>query len=117
MASAFQRFILWDYPRASGQYDVMVLLIVAFIFFTPRDFFKDQPRAASIVLLPSEGADEVFYLEPNLLANLDDAGRLSKAAALLKNKDGKKLDLQRLTPIYDSEKEIKGFMAYTRLRK
>lgn len=59
----------------------------------------------------------MFYLEPNLLANLDDAGRLSKAAALLKNKDGKKLDLQRLTPIYDSEKEIKGFMAYTRLRK
>jgi hypothetical protein len=101
MASAFQRFILWDYPRASWQYDVMVVLIVMFIFLTPREYFRDQPRASSIVLLPSEGADEVFYLEPKLL----------------KNKDGKKLDVQRLTPIYDSEKEIKGFMAYTRIRK
>ena len=117
MASAFQRFILWDYPRASWQYDVIVLLIVAFIFFTPRDFFKDQPRAASIAHVHSEDAGEVFYLEPKLLADLDDAGRLAKAADLLKNKDGKKLDLQRLLPLYDSEKELKGFMAYTRIRK
>jgi hypothetical protein len=117
MASAFQRFILWDYPRASWQYDVMVVLIVMFIFLTPREYFRDQPRASSIVLLPSEGADEVFYLEPKLLSDLDEAGRLARAGELLKNKDGKKLDVQRLTPIYDSEREIKGFMAYTRIRK
>lgn len=117
MASSLQRFILWDYPRASWQYDVVVLLIVAFIFFTPREWFRDQPRASSIVMLPLAGADEVFYLERQLLADLDEAGRLAKARDLLQNKDGKKLDVQRVEPLYNSEKEIIGFAAYTRFRK
>ena len=117
MASALQRFILWDYPRASWQYDVVVILIVGFIFLTPRAFFKDQPRASSIVLLPSEGSGEVFYLEPKLLASLDEPARLAKAADLLKNKDGKRLNVYLLEPVYDSEKELRGFMAYTRPRK
>jgi hypothetical protein len=96
---------------------VVVLLIVAFIFFTPREFFRDQPRASSIVMLPVAGADEVFYIERQLLADLDEAGRLTKAGDLLKNKDGKKLDVQRVEPLYNSEKEIIGFAAYTRFRK
>ena len=37
-----KRFILWDYPRASWQYDVMVGIILAFIFLTPREWFRDQ---------------------------------------------------------------------------
>ncbi|MFN9754336.1 MAG: hypothetical protein ACK55L_02935 [bacterium] len=61
MASSLQRFILWDYPRASWQYDVVVLLIVAFIFFTPREWFRDQPRASSIVMLPLAGAEVALY--------------------------------------------------------
>lgn len=113
MASAFQRFILWDYPRASWQYDVVVLLIVAFIFFTPREWFKDQPRASSIVMLPIAGAEEVFYLERQLMADLDEPARLAKARQLLKGKDGKKLNVQRVEPLYNSEKEIIGFAAYT----
>jgi hypothetical protein len=52
-----------------------------------------------------------------LLADLDETGRLAKARDLLKNKDGKKLDVQRVEPLYNSEKEIIGFAAYTRFRK
>lgn len=117
MASAFQRFILWDYPRASWQYDVVVLLIVVFIFFTPREWFKDQPRASSVVMLPIGGADEVFYIERQLLADLDESARLAKAGQLLKGKDGKKLNVQRVEPLYNSEKEIIGFAAYTHFPK
>src|ERR1035438_1611358 len=33
-----KRFILWEYPRASWQYDVIVAIILAFVFLTPRDW-------------------------------------------------------------------------------
>ena len=33
--SGFSRFLLWDYPRASWQYDIIVAIILAFIFLTP----------------------------------------------------------------------------------
>jgi hypothetical protein len=31
-----KRFIFWDYPRASWQYDVMVGIIVVFVMLAPR---------------------------------------------------------------------------------
>ncbi len=39
-------FIFWAYERGSWQYDVMVALILAFIFLTPRSFFHDRPPAS-----------------------------------------------------------------------
>lgn len=118
MSSAIKRVIFWDFPRASWQYDVIVIAILAFIFLTPREIFRDQPKAQSIVLLPNETPGvEVFYLEPKLLIDSTESERFQKASQMLERKDGKKLQLYRLTPIFDSEKEIKGFMAYTKLVK
>lgn len=37
-------FLWWTYPRGTLEYDIMVGVILAFIFFTPRHFFRDQPR-------------------------------------------------------------------------
>jgi len=118
VSSAIKRVIFWDFPRASWQYDVIVIAILAFIFLTPREIFRDQPKAQSIVLLPNETPGvEVFYLEPKLLIDSTESERFQKATQMLERRDGKKLQLYRLTPIFDSEKEIKGFMAYTRLAK
>ena len=118
MTSVLKRVIFWDFPRASWQYDVIVVVILAFIFLTPRELFRDQPKAQSIVLLPTDSPGvEVFYLEPKLLVETIEAERFQKAAQLLEKRDGKKLQLYRLTPIYDTEKDIKGFMAYTKLVK
>lgn len=52
-----KRFVLWDYARASWQYDVMVGIILAFIFLVPREWFRDRPRipqASIITMLPAE---------------------------------------------------------------
>jgi hypothetical protein len=106
-----KRFVLWDYPRACWQYDVMVGLILAFIFLTPRDWFRDQPRAPGIVMLETHAQTQVFLIEPELLAEVDEPERQSKAAELLKKKIGKQGNLVRLEPIFDSESEIKGYVA------
>jgi hypothetical protein len=112
-ASALKRFILWDYPRAGWQYDVMVGLILAFIFLTPRAWFRDQPKASSVVMLPSEGRANVFWMEPDLLAGVPESERAVKAGALLKTRTGKKQNVARVEPIFDSERDIKGYMAFT----
>ncbi|HWG36928.1 MAG TPA: hypothetical protein VN690_04345 [Terriglobales bacterium] len=40
-------FLWWNYPRGTLEYDIMVAVILAFIFLTPRHFFRDQPRPAA----------------------------------------------------------------------
>lgn len=34
-----RKIILWDYSRGTWQYDLFCLLIVAFIFLTPKAWF------------------------------------------------------------------------------
>jgi acyl-coenzyme A synthetase/AMP-(fatty) acid ligase len=109
-----KRFLLWDYPRAGWQYDVMVVLILAFIFATPRSVFRDQPRASNIVRLPEENGANVFFMEPELISSLPEPERNSKVESLLKSRFGKKETVVRLLPIFDAEDEVKGYFAYTR---
>jgi hypothetical protein len=112
-ASGIKRFLFWDYPRAGWQYDVMVGLILAFIFLTPRAWFRDQPRANSIVMLPSEHGETVFWMDAEQLSSVAESARAQEASVLLQARTGKKYRVVRLEPIVDSEQEIKGFMAFT----
>lgn len=114
---AVGRFILWDYERATWQYDVMVGLILAFTFLTPRGWFRDQPRVpqASRISLPRGAQGEVVYwLEAELLAGVSPEERYRKATEILRSRDGRKVELHSLEPVVDSENEIKGYVAFTK---
>jgi hypothetical protein len=111
---AMRRLIFWEFPRASWQYDVVVALILAFIFLTPRSFFKDQPRPASIVQMPSEPGATVFWFETALLAPVPEPQRPGRAAELLKKRLGRQIDVVRVEPMHDAEGDIRGYIALTR---
>lgn len=113
VATGIKRFIFWDYRRAGWQYDVMVGVILLFIFLTPRDWFRDQPKPSSIVMLPSARGASVFWMEPQLLAGVPEQEQPARAAAVIKARTGKKQNVLRIEPIPDAEHEIKGYMAFT----
>jgi hypothetical protein len=46
LQSKLASYLWWTFPRGSLEYDIMVGVILAFIFLTPRHFFRDQPRPA-----------------------------------------------------------------------
>ena len=109
-----KRFLLWDYPRAGWQYDVMVVLILAFIFLTPREVFRDYPRASNIVRLPAENGANVYLIETEDMNQVPEAERPKRAERLLQSRFGKRETVVRIEPLFDSEKEIKGYMAFTK---
>jgi hypothetical protein len=113
-----KRFILWDYPRASWQYDVMVGIILIFVVLTPRGWFRDQPRTplvSSVSVLPAEHGSSVYWVEPELLANLSKEQQNEKLTQLLKNYTrGKELHVTRVEPITDSDGETKGYMVFAK---
>jgi hypothetical protein len=46
MAKSSGRFLIWSYKRGSIQYDIICVLILAFIFLIPRGCFvrgKNEP--------------------------------------------------------------------------
>jgi hypothetical protein len=109
-----RRFVFWDFARASWQYDVMVGLILAFVFLTPRAWFKDQPKAASVVMLPGESGSGPFLIEPKLLEGVPEADRLTKATALVNARYKTNKPVTHVEPVYDDEEQIIGYSAFIR---
>lgn len=43
----WRKILLWSYPRGSWQYDILCILILLFIFLTPKWFFRGEFIRAS----------------------------------------------------------------------
>jgi hypothetical protein len=108
--SGLKRIILWDYERGVWQYDVMCGVILLFLAFAPRVWFRDQPRIPHA----SQISEGVFWMEPDLVDSVPEQQRLDKLGKVLSERTGRKLTLTRIEPIVDSEKEIKGYMAFSK---
>jgi hypothetical protein len=94
----------------------MCAAITIFIFFAPRQWFRDQPiipHAHQITSLPSHG-ESVFWIESELVASFPESNRLELLGKELTTRTGKTQNLTRIEPIFDSEQEIKGYMAFAK---
>ena len=113
-----KRFILWDYSRGSWQYDVIVGVILAFIFLTPRDWFRDQPRipnASNIAMVSSGNGSSAFFIQADLVSGIPDDQRAARLNQLLQIRTGdKRLGVTRVEPVRDSEGELEGYMVSAR---
>jgi hypothetical protein len=105
-----RRLFFWDFQRTSWQWDIIVTLILAFIFLTPRDLFRDQPQAARIQIV-----QQGFLMETKLLADVPEADRPQKAAELVNQRYKTHTIITHVAPVRDdAEGEITGYMAYTK---
>jgi hypothetical protein len=55
MVNTAKKVIFWTYPRTSWQWDVLCVLILVFIFLTPKSWFANRAPQTTVVL----GADVV----------------------------------------------------------
>jgi len=80
-------FIFWSYERGTIQYDVMVTLILLFVFFSPRLInFNDRPvernpHSSGVVIYPDGKGEFIYQVEARAVPSGDDA---SVRAALLR---------------------------------
>ena len=111
-----KRFILWDFPRGSWQYDVMVAVILAFLFVTPRAWFRDQPRIPKgIAMLPPENGSSPFWIDKELLTATPENQRVIKLTQVLRAQTGNgRLVVTRVEEVRSSEDELLGYMAFAR---
>lgn len=109
-----KRLLFWEFRRGSWQYDVVVILLLGFIFLTPRTFFRDQPKAASVVQVPIHSGATAYWIDSSVLTATSEEGRRAQAADLVSKKTGHKVVIERVELIPDSEKETQGYMAFLR---
>ncbi len=109
-----RRWIFWEFSRGSWQYDIIVAVLLAFIFLTPREVFRDQPRASEVVMVPAHDGAYVFYLDHEALSRVTEDQRKTEANRLIAAKYKERWEVVRLETLYDSENDVRGFLAYAK---
>ena len=78
LATIGKKFLFWTYPRTSWQWDVLCVLILVFIFLTPKSWFENTAYKRS------HAAQTTVVICTDVVANQSDRseiGRLAKQAA------------------------------------
>ncbi len=70
-------YVWWTHPRGNVHYDVMVTLILAFIFLTPRWVFNDKPTERvphqSGVVVSPDGDTLLYRIDASAVQGKNDA--------------------------------------------
>ncbi len=62
--------VLWHYERGSWQYDVLCVLILAFIFLIPAGFFDERKPSQKNAPIPMGSATRPEFFSVNDLSNV-----------------------------------------------
>ena len=112
-ARSWRDLVLWNYPRGSWQYDLIVIAILSFIFLTPATVFHDQPRPRQVVLLPRDNGRGVYWIEPEPLAAVPESERGVVAARIIRDQLKQRVTVISLAPVATEDGGTRGYLAYT----
>ena len=107
--------ILWDYRRGSWQYDIIVALILAVVFLSPRAWFNDRPSTAVFHEVESPDAEtKVFWIDPGALDRAHPEGAEPRLQELLRAQVGEGLRVVRTEPAMDQAGNVRAYLVYAR---
>ncbi len=110
-------YVLWTQDRGSFHYDVMVTLILAFIFLAPQFIdFKDQPAKnlssrAGIVITPDGNKGFIYQVDASQVDAQDEGMVRVNFLRVLRPVAGD-VTIDRVEPVRDSAGRIVAYRAW-----
>jgi hypothetical protein len=94
MQRAIKNVILWNYGRTTWQYDVLCILILAFIFLTPKSWFEGKQRQR-LGVAESSRVTRLIVSAEDFSPDLDENARLQRVRELSGNKEAEILNYRQ----------------------
>ncbi len=115
--SGLRPVLFWSHRRGSWQYDLIVAAILAFIFFTPRSLFNDQPRlprVREVQTLSDEQRTRVFLVESSAMGEKTGEDLTTAIQDLLRRQTGRNLEVVETRPSSGADGERTAYLVYVR---
>jgi hypothetical protein len=110
-------FILWSHERGSIQYDVMVTLILLFVFFSPRLInFNDRPvernaPATGVMVYPDGAGGLVYQVDARGLQTGDDDAMRQRLLKMIEPISGE-ISISRYEPVTDNKGKVTAYKVW-----
>ncbi len=97
------------------QYDVIVALILAFVFLTPKHLFNDRPSGAIFhEVRQTDDETRVFWIDPGALDRAAPEGAEPRLQELLEQQAGDDLRIVRTEAARDQAGNVRAYLVYAR---
>jgi len=108
-------YLFWTYERGSFHYDVMVTLILVFIFVAPHFIdFKDQPESARAhqngIAVTAEG--KMYQVDAAQVDAQDEGMVRANFLRVIRPIAGARSTIDRVEPVRDSSGHIVAYRAW-----
>ena len=110
-------YILWSYERGSLHYDIMVTLILIFVFLSPYWInFKDKPiervsHQTGVVIQPDGRGGFVYQIEASELTAKNDAGLREQMLGIIEPITGAAAIL-KYEPVKDGSGHVQSYKVW-----
>jgi len=105
LTTTLKKIFFWNYPRNTWQWDLLCVVCLIFIFLTPKWWFENGERRASIGH-QSRVAEKVF-LNPQLVVNEHDTVQIGQRVKELTGR--KEVEVLTVRKVVGDDGQIRSF--------
>lgn len=110
-------YIFWSYERGTIQYDVMVTLILVFVFLSPKFInFNDKPvehnpHRTGVAVVPDGQGGLIYQIEAAAVAGKDDDAVRRQLLDIIEPISGE-VSITRIEPLRDSAGRVISYKVW-----
>jgi hypothetical protein len=118
LGQTVKSYIWWTHPRGSVHYDVMVTLILAFIFLAPlginfRDKPQERPPRQTEVVVQQEGDGFLYKVDASAVKEGSDE-EIHESLLRIIEPIGGDITIDRYEPVRDSNHNVVAYKVWVR---
>jgi hypothetical protein len=112
-------YILWSYERGTIHYDVMVTIILLFIFLTPHWVnFNDKPvqhnpHPSGVVVIPDGQGGLIYQVEGSAVSGQNDGAIRSQLLSIIEPISGA-VSITNYEPVRDRSGHVQNYKVWVR---
>ena len=111
------RAVFWTYHRGSWQYDILVVLILTFIFLTPRSWLRDRPASppreanspSSLTGTPAAPEAVLYRVDAELIESRDQVRVAAALQEILERQLSRPLKIRSFAPVKNAQGVVLGY--------
>jgi len=105
--TTLKKILFWSYDRGTWQYDIMCVLILAFVFFAPNSSFRNRDAAGG-----TQSTLQAVFIPSGELAMQGAANVEREIAKNLSEKYGYEVTVSSIEPMLDRNGNIRGYLTH-----
>jgi hypothetical protein len=105
LLDVLRKMFFWNYARNTWQWDVLCVVILIFIFLTPKSWFENGERQR--LNAHQNPAVSIVYISPELIGNADDTAQVTRVIRGFTGRND--VQVLKVRPVLGEDGKTRGY--------